>query len=201
MRPTDPLPRLAVTADDPQLAAVLAEAFADDAALAHTLPVDVARRSARLRLFFRGEVGRSRRSGGAWTTSDDAAAAVWYPPGRWRPGTWEALCQTPAALRVFGRHSRHAARTLAALHEHHPREAHRYPAYVGVRRDRRGTGVGSALLQPVLERCDRERLPAYLEASNERNRGLYRRLGFTDREPVPLPGGGPTIYPMWREPR
>ena len=35
-----------------------------------------------------------------------------------------------------------------------------------------GRGLSTALLRPVLERCDDEKLPAYLEASSPRNRAL-----------------------------
>ena len=31
-----------------------------------------------------------------------------------------------------------------------------------------GRGIGSALMQPVLERCDRDGMPAYLEATTPR---------------------------------
>jgi GNAT superfamily N-acetyltransferase len=192
--------RLARGADRPGVADILAEAFAADAALAHTLPPGVGRRDDRLRRFFAQEVARSVRCGGAWVTADAAGAAVWYPPNHWRPGPWESLRQAPGALRVFGRHTGRASRTSAALHEHHPTQPHWYLAYLGTRRGRQGTGVGTALLRPVLERCDRDGLPAYLEASNARNRGLYLRHGFVDREPLALPDGGPTVYPMWREP-
>jgi RimJ/RimL family protein N-acetyltransferase len=41
-----------------------------------------------------------------------------------------------------------------------------------------GRGLGSALLRPTLDHCDQESLPAYLEASSERNAALYERLGF-----------------------
>lgn len=41
-----------------------------------------------------------------------------------------------------------------------------------------GRGLGGALMRPMLERCDREGLPAYLEASSERSAALYERLGF-----------------------
>lgn len=43
--------------------------------------------------------------------------------------------------------------------------------------------------------------PAYLEASSERSKALYERLGweFTG-EAVRLPGG-PLMWPMWRKPR
>ncbi len=65
----------------------------------------------------------------------------------------------------------------------------------------RGEGLGAALVRHVLDRCDREGLPAYLEASSERSAKLYERLGytFTDRT-LDLPDG-PRMYPMWREPR
>jgi hypothetical protein len=52
----------------------------------------------------------------------------------------------------------------------------------------------------VLEECDRTGTPAYLEASGERNRSLYARHGFVERDPLPLPAGGPTVFPMWRDP-
>jgi hypothetical protein len=34
------------------------------------------------------------------------------------------------------------------------------------------------MMGPTLERCDHARLPAYLEATSERNAELYARLGF-----------------------
>jgi hypothetical protein len=52
----------------------------------------------------------------------------------------------------------------------------------------------------VLQRCDDERLPAYLEASSEDNARLYERLGFARRDEIEvLPGV--RVRPMWREPR
>ncbi|MEV1023597.1 GNAT family N-acetyltransferase, partial [Streptomyces sp. NPDC050264] len=56
--------------------------------------------------------------------------------------------------------------------------AHVYLCMIGVKPDRQGEGLGTALMAPVLERCDSEGLPAYLEASNARSRALYERLGF-----------------------
>jgi hypothetical protein len=54
-------------------------------------------------------------------------------------------------------------------------------------------------MRPVLERCDREGVPAYLEASGARNRDLYLRLGFRVTGEIRLPDG-PSMWPMWREP-
>jgi hypothetical protein len=52
----------------------------------------------------------------------------------------------------------------------------------------------------MLTRCDDEGMPAYLEATTERNRALYERHGFVALGPLELPGG-PTMQAMWREPR
>jgi hypothetical protein len=54
-------------------------------------------------------------------------------------------------------------------------------------------------MRPVLERCDRERLPAYLEASSSRSAACYERSGFAIQEEARIPGG-PTILLMWRPP-
>ncbi|WP_037911116.1 GNAT family N-acetyltransferase [Actinacidiphila yeochonensis] len=91
------------------------------------------------------------------------------------------------------------ARLTAAVHP--TDRAHAYLMMIAVSADVRGQGVGAALINSVLEECDRAGLPAYLEASSLRSRALYERLGFAFMgTPVELPGG-PFMYPMWREPR
>lgn len=89
--------------------------------------------------------------------------------------------------------------TLTILERRHPRQRHYYLPYIGVRPAAQGRGLGTGLLAPVLERCDRERLPAYLEASSPDNARLYRRLGFTTREII-RPLGSPPIELMIRDP-
>ena len=90
-------------------------------------------------------------------------------------------------------------RLTGAVHPHD--RAHEYLLMIGVSPERQGEGIGEALMRGVLERCDREGIPAYLEASSERSRGLYERLGFTFMgRTVDLPEG-PPMWPMWREPR
>ncbi|QLE71155.1 GNAT family N-acetyltransferase [Streptomyces rectiverticillatus] len=96
------------------------------------------------------------------------------------------------------------ARIVAELTEAaHPGDrAHYYLPTIVAAPGRRGEGRGRALLTAVLDRCDEEGMPAYLEASNARSRGLYERLGFVlTGTPIDLPDGGPRMWPMWREPR
>jgi GNAT superfamily N-acetyltransferase len=183
------------------MADTLARAFSDDPVFLHMLPLQMDRREDRLRRFFQVELPRSERLRGAWTTVDGAGAAVWYPPGTWKPSLWLTIRQTPSMLRILGRQAQVAGRVLTAMQEHHPERPHWYLLYVATEPGRRGTGVGTALLRPVLDRCDDEDIPAYLEATTERNRALYRRHGFEDQVELALPDGGPVMYPMWREPR
>ena len=67
--------------------------------------------------------------------------------------------------------------------------------------ERQGQGVGSALFEGVLEECDAEGLPAYLESSNERNLPLYRRHGCEVIEDLQLWRNRPTLSLRLLRPR
>ncbi|MEM9669149.1 MAG: GNAT family N-acetyltransferase [Pseudomonadota bacterium] len=86
------------------------------------------------------------------------------------------------------------------MEQNHPKERHAYLFSVSTRRSARGKGYGKALLAPVLEACNRESLPAYLENSNPANTGFYRSLGFETLGTFAVGDGGPPMEPMWREP-
>jgi GNAT superfamily N-acetyltransferase len=93
-----------------------------------------------------------------------------------------------------------AIRVQRAMENRHLREPHFYVRTVGVRTALQGQGVGSALMQPTLERADSARLPTYIEASTERSAALYQRLGFLHIDVLELPEGGPPIWLMRRPP-
>jgi GNAT superfamily N-acetyltransferase len=105
-------------------------------------------------------------------------------------------------MRVFGRRLPLALRYLLRVEHKHPRSPeHWYLQYLGTEPARQGQGLGSALLRPVLALCDRDGIGAYLESSSERNRVLYERHGFSVVETFDMPGGGPSIRRMWRDPQ
>lgn len=193
--------RQAARADRRAMARALGEAFADDPVVGHLLPPGVRSRDARLRALFALEASRSLRCGGGWVASDGSAAAVWYPPERWREPLLRTVLLGPASMWVFGRKFRTASNVLARMVDHHPAQPHWYLLYIGTTRRAQGTGRGSRLLSAKLAECDAQGLPAYLEATSERNRELYRRHGFVEREVLELPDGCPPLYPMWRDPR
>jgi GNAT superfamily N-acetyltransferase len=191
----DPGLRRATAEDVHRLKAVLAEAFFEDPVLGWLMPDDSKRR-ARLRRFFAIELRHlALPRGRVWTTSDLTGAALSLPPGAWRVPLRVTLLEGSA----FGVHLSRAARLGAAMEWRHVRESHYYVRDVGVHPDMQGKGLGSALLRPMLDRCDWEGLPAYLEASSERNAALYERLGFQLTDELRI-AGSPPLRLMLRPP-
>lgn len=137
----------------------------------------------------------------AYVTADGSGAALWLPPGVQRdmlPGLdklMEGLWRFGAGafFRFF--------QFMSTLEKYHPKERHYYLFAVGVRSGSRGRGVGSALLNHVLQKCDRQKVGAYLESSNPRNIALYQRLGFEIQRTINLPRNGPAISLMYRKPQ
>jgi ribosomal protein S18 acetylase RimI-like enzyme len=87
-----------------------------------------------------------------------------------------------------------AHRLLEERLKHHVPEPNYYLSILGVDPARQGRGIGSALMRPILERCDREDIPASLATNLERNVRLYERNGFRVVDEVPIPG---TTIPTW----
>jgi len=172
--------------------ATIVEAFEDDPACRTFWPdLPAFRRSfPRFVELFAGPTQAER-------TADGAGAALWVAPGlEVDPGPLMAHLEATLP------HDRKAAllaglEVQAALHPHEP---HWYLPFIGVRRAAQGQGVGAALLSRGLARADRDRVPAYLEATSRRSMPLYRRFGFEPIGVVESPGF-PEIFAMWRNAR
>lgn len=186
--------RVAGAADVERLRETMAEAFLEDPVLGWLVPSE-RRRLWSLRRFYDIELRHvGLAQGRVWTTAGLNGAAVTTPPHRWRVPPRVALLQATCGLRL-GR----AIRLLSAVERRHLREPHHYFAHIGVAPQAQGRGIGSALMGPTLERCDRQGLPAYLEASTERSAALYERLGFRLIEELRV-GGSPALRLMRRPP-
>ncbi|MFJ8993778.1 GNAT family N-acetyltransferase [Streptomyces sp. NPDC102279] len=137
---------------------------------------------------------------------DGSACALWldvaaedHEGGGGEPQGEDGPAQLRAAVDPDNERVELIGRLTADVHP--SGRAHAYLWMIAVSPERQGEGLGSALMEPALDRCDREGLAAYLEASNARSRDLYERLGFVlTGRPLDLPDG-PRMWPMWREPR
>lgn len=134
-----------------------------------------------------------------YVSNEGSCAAVFFGPDQWKMPVRAMVKQWPSALRA-GFVGMRGLRLNAATQRAHPRAPHRYLELIGTLPDRQGKGAGSAMLRLLLELCDREGLPAYLESSNPDNDPFYARHGFKPTPPFALPRGCPPLTPMWREP-
>jgi GNAT superfamily N-acetyltransferase len=196
--------RPAQKADVRQMATVLARAFYDDPVNSWMLPNDRTRLKALTRAF----AGLTRhhflsRGGSEVGLRDGAvgAATLWDPPGQRKGSRLEELGMMPTMLWAFRTRIPASMRVMELMEEHHPTEPHWYLMVIGSDPFVRGAGFGHALMRSRLDRCDAEGAPAYLENSNPKNEAYYLRHGFEVTGEIKLPDGGPSMWPMWRNPR
>jgi GNAT superfamily N-acetyltransferase len=185
----------ATLVDARKLAPPLARAFHDDPVTVWAHPSARTRRR-RVERFFVGRMRALLPHELSFMTADGAGAAIWSPPDAWQMGLREMLHDLPAFM------STHTPTVLRGMHQvekRHPRDPHYYLSILGVDPPRQGSGLGTALLLPMLQRCDAEGVGAYLETGTEENVRFYARHGFRVIDEVPLPSG-PVMWLMWRNP-
>ncbi|MER6152141.1 GNAT family N-acetyltransferase [Streptomyces hirsutus] len=195
--------RAAGDGDRELLVRLLDEAFQDDPVSGWVFPGTEYRRTTHHRLMgaFTDIVLAEGRID---VTEDGSACALWMSMpaddhGAGNPADDEGPAQVRRAVDPENERVETIGRLTAGVHP--TGRTHEYLWMIGVLPGRQGEGLGTALIGSVLDRCDREGLPAYLEASSVRSRLLYERLGFAQAcEPLQLPDG-PRMWPMWREPR
>jgi ribosomal protein S18 acetylase RimI-like enzyme len=193
--------RLARPGDREAATIALAKAFMDDPVAIWATPAD-RHRPRVLGRFFGALYDTHLGEETVYVDLECRGAAIWALPGHWR-GTPQQGLRTAAAFA----HPRHwprfprIARGIAKAESAHPKTPkHFYLATLGVAPEHQGEGIGSRLLAPILEICDSDGIPAYLESSKHSNIAFYARHGFRVIDDLRLPGGGPTTYLMWREP-
>jgi ribosomal protein S18 acetylase RimI-like enzyme len=184
--------------DLPRVAGTLSRAFFDDPAYEWAIP-HPARRRAILPGLFALFAAVLARHDEIYVSDHATGAALWVPPGH------SAMHQSDADEfgqrmdDLVGVYRMRMDEISAAVDPLHPRVPHYYLNFLAVDPVHQGQGIGSALIAPMLERCDREGVPAYLEASNFGNVRFYERHGFVLARELVVPEG-PTLYAMWRNP-
>ncbi len=196
--------RIARQSDIPALARMLGRAFVNDPGF----------------VCFAGSAdGRAERIAPLWaallrfgsnqlsdTYVDDElrGAALWTPPAYDQGSVRDGLRMLPSTARMTG--WRGLLRFLSAHEALHRLLAARVPepsyylSVLGVEPEHQGRGIGSALMRPVLERCDRDRLPATLQTFTERNLPLYRRNAFEVVAETTIRGTSVRAWLMRRDP-
>ena len=191
--------RKATCADVDQLVRSLACAFADDPLVNWIVRQDNKRSQAFATLFRTCLCALSLPHGQVLTTDDCVGGALWYPPGTGKITRGRQILLLPAMIRGAGfRGIGRLIHFMDTLDRARPKERHYYLQCLGVAPPHQRKGIGTALMRPVLDRCDREGCGAYLESSKEANVGYYERFGFVVTGEIRLGRGAPPIWPMWR---
>jgi ribosomal protein S18 acetylase RimI-like enzyme len=194
--------RKATGSDVDEMARTLARAFYGDAVWKWFMPDD-ATRARRLERMFATFARRVYLHHGSdcYTTNAYDGAALWATPGHEHMSARDIFRILPGWTKAIGwRELLRAKRGVDSLDKVHPHERHYYLPFVGVAPESQGKGLGTALMKPVLEMCDRERVPAYLEATSVGSQRCYQRVGFETRSEEHVAGDGPPFFAMWREP-
>jgi GNAT superfamily N-acetyltransferase len=125
-----------------------------------------------------------------------SAVALWLPPG---VGSDDATMDSLINESATDSTRPDLDGFFGQMGESHPSFDHWYLPLAGVDPPAQGRGLGSTLLRHALQTCDRDGLPAYLEATAPRNRDLYARHGF-ETIGVIQHGASPSMWPMLRQP-
>jgi ribosomal protein S18 acetylase RimI-like enzyme len=181
------------------VAEILAQAFADDPVCKWAWP-DAELMPKVSRAFFKTFASFVLEVGEAHVDDSTHGAALWLPfdpsDDHEDPEFGEALFE---ACQPFGERLGVLDELMKAAHPVHA--VHAYLPFIGVAPAGQGKGIGGSLLETRLRDLDRAGLPAYLEATTIDSARLYKRYGFEHMpNTIDLPDG-PSMYPMWREPR
>lgn len=195
---TTNIPQTATLDDAPMIGRALTRAFDDDPMMRWFFPDDTSREAALGRyfttLFTRQYVHH------AVCERTAAAAAFWVPPEAQAKAVPDA--ETIRELQtILGDRAPVFGAAVEAAAQHTPQEPHWYLALIGADPAAQGQGHGAALLRSGLAKADAAGQAAYLESSKPDNLPFYEHFGFRVREELSLPGGGPVLWAMWREPR
>lgn len=191
--------RLATPDDTDAITDVLALAFRDDPTWSWAFPD---RRLDDLRRWWSLFVRNAIPHGAVHLTPAGEAVALWIPPGAPELSDEDEALVEPLLRELIGDRADAVLDLMERFEDHHPRDRpHAYLSLLGTHPDHRGRGLGMGLVAESLAAFDAREIPAYLESSNPDNDRRYARLGFEQISELVVPGGGPTLHCMWREPR
>jgi GNAT superfamily N-acetyltransferase len=190
--------RKASAHDAPRIASTLAGAFFADPVFRWAYPDDARRREV-LPGVFSVFTDAFQLHDEIHLAGQIAGVALWAPPGQAPVDDEHADEFNQRLEQAAGADGERFFELAGLLDDHHPHGSYYYLQLLGVEPESQGRGIGSALLADMLERCDREGMRAYLDATSPANKWLYERHGFRATGELAL-DGGPPLWPMWREP-
>ena len=158
------------------------------------------------RACFEVPVRHSLKYGEVYATSEGLEGIAAVLPGRFsRMSLWRMF--RAGALGSAMRMGVNAGRRMAELRVLDSDRAritggrpYVYLQMLGVTTAHQGQGLGGSLLRALIERCDGEGLPIYLETETEENVRLYEHFGFDLMQRITLDRLALPMWEMLRQP-
>ena len=185
----------------------LARSFHDDPLFNFLIPDHLSQARASL-TFMHSAIADARPFGEIWVARADASiagVAAWLPPGRYPRGVvreTQYISRDMRSVTRLGGRFIIGTKLQAKMQQAHHRVKvpHWYLMLLGADPAFQRQGAGTALLQPVIECCDRDAVPAYLETQKAENVPWYHRFGFEVVEEIKVKGA-PQMWGLRRESR
>ena len=181
----------------------LVDAFSKDPILQYILPEEISKRDKISRSFSEINLRYCQPLKNVYTTPEIKGIAAWIPPGEYPLNFWRLLqlgfYKIPLLLGF--RRLRKFLTLFSLFEKYHKEDMHQphwYLLILGVSEASQGQGIGSLLIQPILEQADKENLPCYLETSTERAVRFYQKHGFEILRKIEKPI---SFWTMKREPK
>jgi ribosomal protein S18 acetylase RimI-like enzyme len=193
---TLPIVKTAMESDESSITDVLKLAFATDPATRRVWP-DPHEYLTHFSSFAKAFGGKAFAHESADYVGNYSGAALWLPPD-----IHPDVEQLTALLQNTGSEDakKYGPEVFEKMGSYHPKEPHWYLPLLGVDPLHHGEGLGSALMEHALGRCDQDHKSAYLESSNQKNIPFYERHGFEVLGKIQV-STMPPLYPMLRKPR
>jgi ribosomal protein S18 acetylase RimI-like enzyme len=189
---------------------VAAKAFEDDPVFGYLTPNDRELRFQALTWLMRRVITYCSQYQHVYTTTNLQGIAAWLPPGEFSSHPLQLL-QIILQLQLYAlplqvgwnRLGRWLS-FLAATEEAHQQDMSNLPHwYLGimvVHPASQGKGLGSQLLQPILQRARDESLPCYLVTFTEQAVRFYQKNGFAVVRTQKIESDAPLFWALKRDP-
>lgn len=136
------------------------------------------------------------------TNEEKITCAVWLPPKIYQKMSFTGLSLISSWIKTVGvERILKVIKTSSIISKYHPKLDCFYLVALGTAPEDQGRGLGSDVIQPVIDTCDVKKIPIFLETSNEKNLSFYEKHGFKIQHEIVDPEKLPTTWTMLRKPR